>query len=339
MTTATITNALTDWLSAFAMRRSAQLAQGARRFASLINTACELETASPVVSGLAPAKLSVDSGLHRGATMELTGTEYVIGSGDDCDVVLHDASFAARHCVLRREWSGFALRDLQNDQAPIVPRAVNYRGATIEIVYDVSGVVLTVWQRPEAASAVTAAGEQARPRDRRWVLGGILAAVFIFAMVAFAASRGVTQPAAAVPAAVLPASRIFEAQLVEQVSHTFASDNLRIGLQNGRLSISGNAQRSDVKDRIRSLTADLQGIVAVDDGVRYVDARDLPKAPGPFPVRLRGVMIGNPSYFVTDGGTRYFAGGVLPDGAEVVAIESERIRLQIAGRTVIYSLE
>jgi hypothetical protein len=77
----------------------------------------------------------------------------------------------------------------------------------------------------------------------------------------------------------------------------------------------------------------------VEDVVTYLDAREHPTSAGPFPVKLRGVKIGDPSYFLTDRGARYFVGGVLPDGAEVLAIESDRIRLQVGGRDVIYSLE
>jgi hypothetical protein len=128
-------------------------------------------------------------------------------------------------------------------------------------------------------------------------------------------------------------------ELLDQVQHTFAGENLQVGLHDGRLRITGTTQQVTVKDRVRSLADDLHSIITVEDGVAYMDARQRPVDAGPFPVKLRGVMVGHPSYFLTDTGARYFVGGVLPDGAEVLSIEATRIRFLVGGVPVVYNLE
>ena len=57
--------------------------------------------------------LRVVSGLHAGAERELAGGEMIlIGSGDDCDMVLADAGVAARHALLSFVNGRFSLRAL-----------------------------------------------------------------------------------------------------------------------------------------------------------------------------------------------------------------------------------
>jgi type III secretion protein D len=57
--------------------------------------------------------LRVVSGLHAGAERELVGSEMIlIGSGDDCDMVLADAGVAAHHALLSFVDGRFSLRAL-----------------------------------------------------------------------------------------------------------------------------------------------------------------------------------------------------------------------------------
>ncbi|HEY6924233.1 MAG TPA: hypothetical protein VI653_12245, partial [Steroidobacteraceae bacterium] len=128
-------------------------------------------------------------------------------------------------------------------------------------------------------------------------------------------------------------------ELVEQARHALAADDLHIEMSAGGLRITGTTSQLAVKERIRTLADDLRGTVAVEDHVSYVDARQRSLPAPSFPVRLRGVMAGNPSYFLTDQGVRYFVGGVLPDGAEVLAIDARQIRFALGGKVVVYNLE
>jgi len=68
-----------------------------------------------------------------------------------------------------------------------------------------------------------------------------------------------------------------------------------------------------------------------------VDVHDT--GPVPLPVTVSSVMVGNPSYFLTDEGARYFVGGSLPDGAEVLAIDATQIQFRRQGQVIAYKLK
>ncbi len=383
---ATIAANLNDWLSGLAAGRAAAVKRGAERFASLVSPVSEGETACPVTVEAPMVRLSITSGLHRGASMELTAQEYLIGSGEDCDIVLRDREMAPHHCQLAREWFGFAMRDLRGEKPrPIAPQTVNYQAGEIEAVYDIGGVLLTLRQPPARRETIAEAG--ARGRSPSWALPAIAVVALVLTAVALA-NRDVKQRQLPVAARIVAGNQALTAQgfgstrfrqdvrgeieiaglvgdiaerqrlrewlgranygdahvtvqvvseLVEQIQHTLAPEKLQIGLHDGRLRIEGTTPQPAVKDRIHALAEDLKGTIGVDDRVTYVDAHAA--AVLPLPVRLRGVKVGNPSYFSTDRGARYFVGGVLPDGSEVLAIDAKQIQFQIAGRIIVYKLE
>lgn len=63
------------------------------------------------VKGAAGMALQVVAGLHLGASRPLTLSDLVmIGSGDDCDVILSDAGVARHHCLLMRQGRRWSLR-------------------------------------------------------------------------------------------------------------------------------------------------------------------------------------------------------------------------------------
>src|SRR6185312_2679852 len=126
--------------------------------------------------------------------------------------------------------------------------------------------------------------------------------------------------------------------LIEQVQRALADETLKVGLRDARLDIAGKTSRLELKQRIRALTEDLRDTVPVEDRVQYMDARD-DTGPGPLPVIVSSVMVGNPSYFLTDDGTRYFLGGQLPDGAEVLAIDAAQIQFWRQGKVITYKLK
>lgn len=125
-------------------------------------------------------------------------------------------------------------------------------------------------------------------------------------------------------------------QLLDDVRQVLRDDALHVSLHGRSLRIEGTTHQPPLKDRIRRLSAELRGWVEVDDRVVYTPDS---LTPGPLPIRLRGVMLDEPRYLVTDSGARYFVGGTLPDGAEVVSIATDGIRFQKDGRILFYSLE
>ena len=76
--------------------------------------------------------LRVVSGLHSGAERELEGGEMIlIGSGEDCDMVLADAGVASHHALLTFLDGRFSLRALD---APLhVGTAMIHPGDPVEL--------------------------------------------------------------------------------------------------------------------------------------------------------------------------------------------------------------
>ena len=397
MTFATSLNAsLNDWLSNLATGRKEALKRGARRFASLVSPTADLETPRlPDGDGVAEhtmTSLSITTGLHRGASMELISPEYLIGSGDDCDVVLRDAAVCAHLCRLVRDWSGFCVRDLRTGTPqPVAPRKVTYkRGGAIEAGYELGGVEFTLRQHPLASRTVRSQETRKQAVSRAILavaLGGVVLA--ILAIAGAGAGQAVTKTPTASAKWISSGDQALAAQgfgsvhfgqdahgepqvsglvtdpterqrlqhwlrgsrygnarlhvqlvsdLIEQTRRALADETLKISLRDARLDIEGRTSRLESKERIRALAEDLRGTISVEDRVQYLDPGDL-AAPGPLPVTVRSVMVGNPSYFLTDDGTRYFVGGQLPDGAEVVAIDAQQIEFRWRGKGVTYKLK
>lgn len=384
---------LNDWLATVAAGRKEALKRGARRFSLLVSPTAEVETLNlppGVGEEEAPAVvLKIKSGLHRGAAMELTASEYLIGSSDDCDVVLRDEAVSAHHCRLGREWSGFCVRDLRAGPPQLVtPQTVNYEGGVIEAGYEVGGVRFTL--RQEAPASKEARAREMRKRSLSSVLLVAVILGVVSAILAVAgAERAVTQSSTALSEWNTTGNRELAAQgfgsvhfsgspggalqvrglvtdlaekqrlqawlrgspyssahlnvhlgsdLIEQVRRALADDTLKVGLRDARLDIAGRTSRLELKARIRALTQDLRDTVPIEDRVQYVDAHD-DTGPGPLPVTVSSVMAGNPSYFLTDEGTRYFVGGRLPDGAEVLTIDAAQIQFLRQGKVISYKLK
>jgi len=383
--------AFAEFLSGFATRGARADMQGERmraaaeRFAGLISSPAVLGAAARAQSR---ATLFVQSGLHHRASIELTADEYLLGSGDDCDIILRDACIAPQHCRLTRARSGFSLRDARATASqPIRLQGTRRTAETLESAYDIGGVVVAVLEQVSASST---AGRVERPRTLRLFSCALLVGLLLTA-IAFLAARRLVEPqlpdvagriargAAALAAQGFPAVRFrsgprgeleigglvadapeqerlrgwlarteyrdahFKVQsaagLIDQVRHALAAADLQIGFDNGRLRIEGTTRALPIKRRIRMIADELQGVVEIDDRVAYVDMRERPPKPGPLPVRIRDVMIGNPSYFRTDTGAQYYEGAVLPDGAVVLAIEASQIHFRLGDKVVVYNLD
>ena len=390
---ASLNASLNDWLATVAAGRKEAIKRGARRFALLVSPMAGLETLhlpEGVRADEAPVVvLRITSGLHRGASMELTGSEYLIGSGDDCDVVMRDEAVSAHHCRLVREWSGFCVRDLRTGTPQrVTALTVAYEGGSIEAGYELGGIQFTLRQDPPASKVARA--QEARKQSVSWAILVVVIAGVVLAIVAAAgAGRAVTKSPTALAEWTRSGDEALAAQgfrsahfgrdsrgepqvnglvtdlaekqrlqewlrgsayskahlnvhpvsdLIEQVRRALADETLKIGLRDARLDIEGSTSRLELKERIRALTEDLRSTLPVEDRVQYVDAHD-GAGPGPLPVTVRSVMVGNPSYFLTDDGTRYFVGGQLSDGAEVLAIDAAQIQFRLRDKLVIYKLK
>lgn len=107
----------------------------------------------------------------------------------------------------------------------------------------------------------------------------------------------------------------------------------------GKITVSGQAG-SAIRERMRRLSRDLDGVATIDDQLVYTGA---PLAAAPqaskLPIRIVAVQSGSPSYFEDQHGARYFVGGSLSDGAQVAAIDDGQILFHKDGKTMRYPLD
>lgn len=339
---------VTGLLTKLAAGRRTAFSQGARRFAALVAPASPqsaLEEAQPEGGRalVAPATLKISSGLHGGATLELTGSEYLIGCGDECDIVLRDAHVAGRHCSLSRSWSGFSVQDLRGKTPrPVPPGEIQYDGGAIEVQYQIGELHFVVRQAapPRDSGEPGATAERSAPRTLLLVgLVGVLLAVMAIATTGRAAKADGSAEAQRLSELNAGSQGEKSERLLEQARQALGDSSLRVELQDGHMLVEGRTTRTALKTRIQALADDLRGRIPVEDRVTYAEVADYGNEPGPLPVRVQSVMVGDPSYFITDNGARYFVGGVLPDGAEVVSIDASEIRFTRGGRIAAYKLQ
>lgn len=334
---------VSGWLAKLAAGRRNAFNQGARRFASLARVDSELEVARPEGApegALAPATLKIASGLHSGASLELAATEYLIGCGDDCDIVLRDSHVATRHCSLSRSWSGFSVQDLRaKTPRPVPPGEIKYEGGAIEVQYEIGALQFVLRQAAPPRDLAESGTAPDRSTSRTLLLVGLVGVLLAVMTIATAgkASRA-DSSAEARRLSELNARTQGEKteRLLDQARQALADNSLQVEFQDGRLLVEGHTTRTVLKTRIQALADDLRGTIPVEDRVTYAEVADY--SSGPLPVRVQSVMIGKPSYFITDNGARYFVGGVLPDGAEVVSIDVNEIRFARGGRIAVYKL-
>lgn len=151
--------------------------------------------------------LRVVSGLHSGAERELDGGEMIlIGSGEDCDMVLADAGVAAHHALLSFLDGRFSLRALD---APLhVGTAMVHPGDPVELdrvqrvgigeaaiafgAADDAG-----WERlvPGGLGLRPAPSQGARTRSRRLPVIAAVAVLSLASLAVFAAFMPQPQPA------------------------------------------------------------------------------------------------------------------------------------------------
>lgn len=123
----------------------------------------ETQDATPTAPAAAPATecvLRIVAGLHAGASRTLAGQEMIlVGSGDDCDIVLADAGVASHHALISLVGGRFSLRALD---APLqVGSSLVHPGDPIEL-----DSVQRVGLGPDAALAF---GRRGDPGWAAWV--------------------------------------------------------------------------------------------------------------------------------------------------------------------------
>lgn len=125
--------------------------------------------------------------------------------------------------------------------------------------------------------------------------------------------------------------------LERQILGYLAERNVRLSYRGqGHFVASGRALSHRFHQRAAELSNELRGVIELD-----VSAVDAPRPPGekrPLPLRIVSVQVSAPAQFSTSDGVRYFVGARLPDGAEVVSIQPDRVLFRREGRSIVYPL-
>jgi hypothetical protein len=132
-----------------------------------------------------PLLLQVIAGLHSGACAPLAaGETLLIGTGDDCDVVLSDRGVARHHCILARNGSRIAVRAVDDvltvaEEAQVEPGQLMWIAAETELRLGDATVEITSTPSARAAHSLDQ-GTGSHTRDRigplrryHWGIAGV----------------------------------------------------------------------------------------------------------------------------------------------------------------------
>jgi hypothetical protein len=129
-------------------------------------------------------------------------------------------------------------------------------------------------------------------------------------------------------------------ELAARVQEALSNPALTVDyIGSGTVRIQGSSESTALRDQLHRLTLDLAGVVKIDNRVAFIEPAEAAPREHVLPVRIVDVVPGENGSFSNGSGARYFVGGVLPDGAEVVAIRKDGIEFSVAGRPVIYPLK
>lgn len=130
-------------------------------------------------------------------------------------------------------------------------------------------------------------------------------------------------------------------ELATRVREALGDPALSVNYQpGGVVVVQGSSSSIVTKELLRRITADLVGVVRINDGVAFVDSA--PQAnvrEHVLPVRIVDVIPGPMGSIGTENGARYFVGGVLPDGAEVTAIRPDAVEFVLGKNRISYPLK
>lgn len=131
-------------------------------------------------------------------------------------------------------------------------------------------------------------------------------------------------------------------ELAGLVRETLADNSLLVDyLPGGVVRVQGSSSSLATRERLRRLSDDLAGVARIDSRVAFLDTPVAPAMPREhsLPVRVTDVMAGEHGSFSSGNGVRYFVGGVLPDGAEVIAIRDDAVEFLVGDKRITYFLK
>jgi len=288
-------------------------------------------------------------GVHVGALTPLAGSDMlVVGTGDDCDVILSDAGIARHHCILTSQDGKLSVRAM-DDAVSVDGRRLS-RGQTgameLGATIILGDAALTVGN--DAADAERARQEARAGRYRKMVSRGVHYVADMFHRFRWT-SIAVLPLAVAVASVLTPARQ----EPVQPVKPAIQMEAGRPGTEIARdvaevLRLSGIASEATyngsgtvtVRGRLGSQQA-LAKIIdsrAIHDivGLKRVVALNLDH-PGELVTGMDGTRIvsavsGDDPYVVTADGSRYYVGASLPQGGKLTGVQGTEVLVEHGGR-------
>lgn len=288
-------------------------------------------------------ELRVLSGLNSGALLPLTGTQWLIGSAPDADMVLYDAAIAQNHCQLRATDNGWQVAALQGavltNEGLRVEHIDNLESGT---PFSLAGIWLCVapsdapWETEHApavqADSLASSHAPAAEKPRRRLNKAVAAVCLILAIGAFGLggfSGNDERPTAISVPEPKPQKTFLES--AAQTREILASL-----LQQAGLGQRVDLEITDSDDVILHLVGD-DKVQAETQALlqhfaqRYQSAAQISvesvQPPPPLPFRVALVVKGESPYIVTDKGQRVFINDEI-NGIKLLGINEEKLIFQ-----------
>lgn len=288
-------------------------------------------------------------GVHSGALTPLGSSDMlVVGTGDDCDVILSDAGVARHHCIITSQDARLSIRAMDDAVTLNERRLSPGQTGTIEI-----GSILTVGDAELAIGDDAAVAERARREARvnrysKMAKRSMKSTADMFHR--FRWSFIAVLPLAVAVASVLSPPRQVPAQPVKPAAPVEAG---RAGTEIARdvtevLRLSGIASEATYNGSgtvtVRGKLGNQQALAKIIDSRAMHDIVGLKRVvvlnldhPGELVTGVDGTRIvsavsGDDPYVVTADGSRYYVGASLPQGGKLSGVQGTEVLIAHDGR-------
>ena len=286
--------------------------------------------------------LRVTRGVHEGALISLAPDDVLlVGSAEDCEVILADAGIARHHCVLSLHGASLTVRPIEaavlldgEHGAPGDSLHATH-GTRLELGTAMFEIVAAESDLPGSASVTTPA---ARPRAlvqaARWGLVAVLVAVAAGALPPVVRQVG-AQFAGAENDPVkrqVPGAPRSGAAIAHDVAEVLRLSGIPCeAADEGHGSVTVRGHLGDprrVADVIRSRAMrEIDGLQRV-----LVVNLDQNAASGSDGTRIVKAVASDDPYIITADGSRYYVGALLPQGGRLKGIEDGSLLIERDGR-------
>jgi len=284
--------------------------------------------------------LKIKTGVHAGAVIRLDEASLlVIGSSDDCDVILADAGVSSHHCVLQKQGDQFFLRTIEGGVE--VAGRKHDPGVTLLVV---PGSAVKVGSAEfQLENGVPVPEKEPVPVavvPRHWslsiALGGLIVTVAAFLAISFQISAHSVSATVEHDVPIVQTTNRSGPAIAHDVAEVLRLSGINCEAQyngDGQVTVSGHlgdpqSLSTIVKSRAVREIVGLKRVVAVnlDHGGK---AAGLP-VDG---TRIVSVVASADPYVVTADGSRYYVGASLPQGGKLAGVKEGEVLVERDGHT------